>query len=135
MISASWQTPQSLLQVEKPKKNSKLKKISSSDKIVSLSDHLDADPQKEFINVLNELMSNLQKSIASKQINFVPSSNLNYTPHGQIPFPKGGVDLDDSIQQTLSKYGITCPGAESVEITHDDQDPLVTVITIKKTFF
>jgi len=39
------------------------------------------------------------------------------------------------VQSLLSKYGIDCPGAESVEISKDDSDPFLTVITIKKSFF
>jgi len=86
--------------------------------------------------------------------------SLLYQPNGKIPFP-AQFDLDDKyvslhadpsnqekgiglyanasnqekIDDLLSKYGIVCPGAESVDISKDISDPLVTVITIKKTFF
>lgn len=152
MISASWQTPQISSEVEKPKKKKKNKKIQqflSIDDVLSLSDHLKnnsniqppetiaIDPQKELSNILDELMQKLHQSIALKQQKLTSSlSNIPYDPQGQIPFPKGGIDIDDkSVQQVLEKYGVVCPGAESVEISHDSEDPFVTVITIKKTFF
>lgn len=67
---------------------------------------------------------------------------LKYDPTGPVPFPKNH-DLDDKTIETdpdaigklLAKYSIVCPGAESVEIYQDSSDPLVTVFTIKKTFF
>lgn len=70
------------------------------------------------------------------------SNKLVYDSTGPIPFPKT-YDLDDktiekdpdAIGKLLAKYAIVCPGAEYVEISQDSSDPLVTVFTIKKTFF
>lgn len=83
-----------------------------------------------------ELETNGVKNIYSHQ------PQLFYDSKGPVPFPKT-LDLDDKsvkvqtneIESLLAKYGITCPGAESVEISADSSDPFVTVITIKKTYF
>lgn len=66
------------------------------------------------------------------------SHELIYDSTGPIPFPKGGTDIDDNhqkIQSILDKYGIKCPGAESVTVEQDHADPFLKIITIKKTVF
>lgn len=102
-------------------------------------------------DALNSILNKISKEIMQNTQQQLP---LVYDSKGDIPFPKDTqptIDLgshinsfkansfsahdNQKIEQLLSKYGITCPGAESVEIQKDSSDPFLTTIIIKKSFF
>lgn len=157
MISANWNLPfesqDSNTSIPSDNLNSKelIKKITINDK-------------SAFAESINSFMQDLSKYFAMQDISKYISKNqdklvsiepfdaekhsilLNSNSHKQ------NFDLDDkqqninnqdkivlhdkkAIGKTLAKYGVVFPAPESLEIAQDPSDPLVTVFTIRKTYF
>lgn len=144
MISSNWETPSNQNNTEK--KVVIFEQTSSENSLTS-----------SFSKVIDELQKALDHKIKSHKHVVNPnqlslfteietgglvSNKVVYDPNGPVPFPKT-FDIDDKlhenqhqkIQNILDKYGIVCPGAESVTIEKDHLDPLTTIITIRKTIF
>jgi len=134
MISSDWQMPEN----QNPQ-------ISNTKNVSVNTNEIQDDIKSALDKILNKIAKKILEQ-ENKQLSLFDDP-LIYQPAGKVPFPKN-FDLDDKqlsvfanssnqqkIDDILSKYGIVCPGAESIEITKDISDPLLTVITIKKTFF
>ena len=133
MISANWETPS---------QQSSSEEKSNFNDPSKFNDPFSGLDQINFF--LNEKTIKPPKQLKLFEIETsgLISNKVIYDPTGPVPFPKTH-DLDDKtistdpdvIGKLLAKYSIVCPGAESLEISQDASDPLVTVFTIKKTFF
>lgn len=145
MISSQWETPQTSVE------NSPSITVSGVNLPEDIKNIVNQIFDKIGIKAKEQLVQQLHQQ---PELPLFESPEIVYDKNGKIPFPKisdSSLHLDEyinsfqassftqkdseKIQDLLAKYGVVCPGAESVEISKDISDPFVTVITIKKTFF
>lgn len=149
MISANWQLPS---QSKESNTSLPLTAIEFNKVVKGI-----INDDSAFIKSINFFMQDLSKHFAKEADKLISIQPFDPEKHSILvnvgsPIVKTTFDLDDkegntntegkfvsydknTIGKTLAQYGVVFPGAESLEITKDSSDPLITVFTIKKTYF